>query len=175
MQAEIQAPPTDRKCVLIVDDAPENIDLLGALLKNHYRRSVAINGEKALKIAASEDPHDLILLNIEMPGIDGYEVCQRLKANTAWSAIPFVFLTAQTEIEHKIKGLELGCDDYLTKPIYIKEIVTRGFDVAEGQEFEANPAFTALKLRIWRSVKEEVENRGQSPISESSASLEIGL
>jgi putative two-component system response regulator len=103
--------------ILIVDDTPENIDLLGALLKEQYRRSVAINGEKALKIAASDEPPDLILLDIEMPGIDGYEVCRRLKADPATAGIPVIFCTAKQEIQDETKGLELGAVDYITKPV----------------------------------------------------------
>jgi putative two-component system response regulator len=106
-----------RQTILIVDDTPENIALMSSLLKGLYRTKVATNGEKALQIAASADPPDLILLDIMMPGIDGYEVCQRLKADHHTAEIPIIFLTAKAEVEDEQKGLELGAVDYITKPI----------------------------------------------------------
>jgi len=108
---------TDRATVLVVDDTPDNLAVLSGLLKDTYRVKVASNGEKALKIAAAENPPDLILLDIMMPGLDGYEVCQRLKADPKTCNIPVIFLTAKTEIASEQKGLELGAVDYITKPI----------------------------------------------------------
>jgi adenylate cyclase len=106
-----------KQTVLIVDDAPDNLALMSSLLKDIYKTKVALNGEKALQIAASQDPPDLILLDVMMPGIDGYEVCRRLKENKATSEIPVIFLTAKAEVEDEQKGLELGAVDYITKPI----------------------------------------------------------
>ncbi len=106
-----------QETVLVVDDSPENISLMSALLKNLYRTKVATNGEKALQIAASDGPPDLILLDIMMPGIDGYEVCQRLKADPNTSDIPIIFLTAKSDVQDEQMGLELGAVDYITKPI----------------------------------------------------------
>jgi putative two-component system response regulator len=106
-----------RQTILIVDDTPENIALMSSLLKGLYRTKVATNGEKALQIADSADPPDLILLDIMMPGIDGYEVCQRLKDDRKTAEIPIIFLTAKAEVEDEQKGLELGAVDYITKPI----------------------------------------------------------
>lgn len=103
--------------ILIVDDTPENIDVLGEILKHHYKRSVALNGEKCLQIAASSDPPDLILLDIMMPGMDGYEVCRRLKADEKTKSIPIIFVTTKSEVEDENKGFELGAVDYITKPI----------------------------------------------------------
>lgn len=102
--------------ILIVDDTPENIDILVNVLSD-YRRSVATSGKKALKIATSNNPPDLILLDIMMPGIDGYEVCKRLKSAEETKKIPIIFLTAMTEETNETKGLELGAVDYITKPI----------------------------------------------------------
>jgi len=90
---------------------------MSGLLKDDYKVKVASNGEKALKIAASENPPDLILLDIMMPGMDGYEVCTRLKADATTRDIPVIFLTAKAEIEDEKHGLELGAVDYITKPI----------------------------------------------------------
>ncbi|MCP5159896.1 MAG: two-component system response regulator, partial [Gammaproteobacteria bacterium] len=107
----------ERQTLLIVDDTPDNITLLSGLLKNRYRIKVATHGERALKIAAMDPPPDLILLDIMMPGMDGYEVCQRLKADPYTASIPIIFLTAKVQVEDEEKGLKLGAVDYITKPI----------------------------------------------------------
>jgi len=109
--------PTKRATVLVVDDTPDNLALMSTLLKDDYKVKVANGGEKALKIAASEAPPDLILLDIMMPDMDGYEVCRRLKRDPKTMAIPVIFLTAKAEMEDERKGLELGAVDYVTKPI----------------------------------------------------------
>lgn len=106
-----------KQTILIVDDAPDNLALMGSLLNEFYKTKVALNGDKALQIAMSNEPPDLILLDVMMPGIDGYEVCRRLKENKATNDIPVIFLTAKTEVEDEQKGLELGAVDYITKPI----------------------------------------------------------
>jgi len=107
----------DKPTVLVVDDTPDNLTLVSNLLKKDYRVRVAINGEKALKIALSEAPPDLILLDVMMPGMDGYEVCQHLRSNPLTTHIPIIFLTAKSEVEDERKGLSLGASDYITKPI----------------------------------------------------------
>jgi signal transduction histidine kinase/CheY-like chemotaxis protein len=103
--------------ILVVDDIADNLALLGSLLKTSYKIKVASDGEKAIDIAQSNPQPDLILLDIMMPDIDGYEVCRRLKANRSTRDIPIVFLTAKSEIDNETKGLELGAVDYITKPI----------------------------------------------------------
>ncbi|MDO9023615.1 two-component system response regulator [Zwartia sp.] len=103
--------------MLVVDDTPDNLTLMHDLLRDTYRVKVANNGEKALVIANSVTPPDLILLDIMMPGIDGYEVCRRLQADPLTREIPVIFLTAKSEIEDEQTGLELGAVDYITKPI----------------------------------------------------------
>jgi len=103
--------------VLVVDDTPDNLALMSGLLKDDYKVKIANGGEKALKIAASDSPPDLILLDIMMPGMDGYEVCRRLKRDPKTMNIPVIFLTAKTEAKDEKKGLELGAVDYITKPI----------------------------------------------------------
>ncbi|CAG0955729.1 adenylate cyclase [Rhodocyclaceae bacterium] len=107
----------EKPTVLVVDDTPDNLSLMSGLLKDDYKVKVANGGEKALKIAQSDNPPDLILLDIMMPGMDGYEVCQHLKADLRTRDIPVIFLTAKAEIEDERKGLELGAVDYITKPI----------------------------------------------------------
>ncbi|MBF0192645.1 MAG: two-component system response regulator [Magnetococcales bacterium] len=106
-----------RATVLVVDDTPDNLSLMSGLLKELYKVKVANSGERALKIALSDTPPDLILLDIMMPGMDGYEVCRRLKGNVATRDIPVIFLTAKAEVEDERRGLELGAVDYLTKPV----------------------------------------------------------
>ncbi len=106
-----------KSTVLVVDDTPDNLTLMSNLLKDDYKVKIAIGGEKALKIAASDASPDLILLDIMMPGMDGYEVCRRLKLDPKTLDIPVIFLTAKTEVEDEKKGLELGAVDYITKPI----------------------------------------------------------
>src|SRR5262249_19293725 len=103
--------------ILIVDDTPDNLSLMTGILKGDYRTKVANNGERALQIASTLPLPDLILLDIMMPGIDGYEVCRRLKADQATLEIPVIFLTAKAEVEDEQKGFEIGCVDYITKPI----------------------------------------------------------
>ncbi|MDD2845898.1 MAG: two-component system response regulator [Rhodoferax sp.] len=103
--------------ILVVDDIPDNLSLMRELLKNDYKVKLANGGERALKLAAMPAPPDLILLDIMMPDMDGYEVCKRLKANPQTQDIPVVFLTAKMDVEDEKKGLEMGAVDYITKPI----------------------------------------------------------
>ena len=107
----------EKPTVLVVDDTPDNLTLVSNLLRKDYRVRVAINGEKALKIAFSETPPDLILLDVMMPVMDGYEVCEQLRNNSRTAHIPVIFLTAKSEVEDERKGLSLGASDYITKPI----------------------------------------------------------
>lgn len=110
--------------VLIVDDNPTNIDLLVNTLKNDYRLSVAKNGPKALDYAERYLP-DLILLDIMMPGMNGYDVCTRLKSTSQTKDIPVIFITAMSETEHKTRGFEVGAVDYITKPFHAAEVKAR--------------------------------------------------
>jgi len=102
--------------ILIVDDTPDSIAVLSSILKAHYRVKVSTSGEKALGIAAGNPPPDLILLDVMMPGMDGYETCRRLKANPATADIPVIFLTAKNGEADEEQGLALGAADYITKP-----------------------------------------------------------
>lgn len=106
-----------RPTILIVDDQPTNIKLLNELLRNDYTVISATNGIEALTLAASPNQPDLILLDIMMPGMDGFEVIRRLKAESATRAIPVLFVTSLDDSTVETKGLKLGADDYLTKPI----------------------------------------------------------
>jgi len=106
-----------KQVVLIVDDTPDNISLLSGLLKDQYKIKIATNGLKALQIASSMPGPDLILLDVMMPEMDGYETCRRLKADPATSDIPIIFLTAKSQVQDEEMGLRLGAVDYISKPI----------------------------------------------------------
>jgi len=103
--------------ILVVDDTPENIDILASILRSDYDVMVASNGKTALKIAQSSTPPDLILLDVMMPEMDGFKVCETLKNNPATKRIPVVFVTANTDKDSISKGIKLGAYYYLTKPI----------------------------------------------------------
>ena len=110
--------------ILIVDDVPENIAALGNIL-TEYRRVVSLNGEKALQKAMSENPPDLILLDIMMPELDGYDVCLRLKADERTRDIPVIFLSALDDAADKVKAFAVGGVDYITKPFQPTEVLAR--------------------------------------------------
>jgi signal transduction histidine kinase len=107
----------DKPTILIVDDTSDNLISLSHLLKTTYKVKVANSGEKALKIVQSDSPPDLILLDILMPDMDGYEVCRRLKADYKTKKIPVIFLTGKSSIDDEIYGLSVGAVDYIIKPI----------------------------------------------------------
>jgi len=102
--------------VLVVDDSPTNIDVLSNSLRPDYIVKAATSGKKALQIAFSDNQPDIILLDIMMPEMDGYEVCERLKSDPATQNIPVIFITAMSETVDEEMGLGLGAVDYITKP-----------------------------------------------------------
>lgn len=107
----------EKPTVLVVDDTPDNLSLMSGLLKDKYKVKIANNGERALKVVMTGTLPDIILLDIMMPVMDGYETCRQLKANPETKDVPVIFLTAKAEVEDEIKGFELGAVDYITKPI----------------------------------------------------------
>lgn len=114
-----------KSLVLAVDDNPQNLQFLGKLLSdNGYEVGMAQNGQQALNFVKKNDP-DLILLDIMMPGMDGYEVCKQLKKDYFAQQIPVIFLTAMTESQNIIKGFEAGGVDYVTKPFNSGELLAR--------------------------------------------------
>ena len=114
-----------RPHILIVDDLPANLGvLLGVLEEAGYEVLVATSGERALTRLAYIQP-DLILLDVNMPGLDGYETCRRLKADARWREVPVLFLTAQDDAADKLRGFEAGAVDYITKPLHAEEVLAR--------------------------------------------------
>ncbi|MCK5100123.1 MAG: response regulator, partial [Desulfobacteraceae bacterium] len=110
--------------ILLVDDTKSNVDVLVHALKDIYKLGVTLNGEDAIRFAEKKQP-DLILLDIVMPGIDGFEVCRRLKEKLDTKDIPIIFITAMDDLSHKTKGFDFGAVDYITKPFDITEVKAR--------------------------------------------------
>ena len=108
---------TDQKIILVVDDAPPNIHVVMGILKDRYQLRVATSGEKALSVAQKTPSPDLILLDVMMPEMDGYEVCRRLKADPATCDIPVLFVTGHADDEERSRGIALGAVGYLSKPL----------------------------------------------------------
>jgi putative two-component system response regulator len=153
--------------ILIVDDAPENIDILGNALAG-YKRSVALNGEKALQRAWSDHLPDLILLDVMMPGMDGYEVCRRLKADPRTRDVPVIFVTAKGEVEDETHGFALGAVDYIAKPISLPIVQAR---------VKTHLRLRALQLELNRQNQhlEELVKEKVAEISDSQLATIIAL
>lgn len=115
----------DQQTILIVDDEPMNIKVLANLLQDEYRLLIAKGGAQALEMAQGASPPDLILLDIMMPDMDGYEVCRRLKEHPVGKEIPIIFATVKDGVEDEEKGLELGAVDYITKPYCLPVVSAR--------------------------------------------------
>ena len=144
MQPPPSTVPSTVPSILVVDDTPENLQLLSGMLKGcGYKARPAPSGEMALR-AAANDPPDLILLDINMPEMNGYQVCQRLKADSALAPIPVIFISALNETMDKVKAFSLGGVDYVTKPFQFEEVHAR--------------VETHLKLRL---LQKELERRNQ--------------
>ena len=107
----------DRKTILIVDDIVDNIQVLRGILGSRYRTKIATSGDKALALADCQEPPDLILLDVMMPGIDGYEVCRELKRRTNTRNVPVIFVTALEDAADEERGFDAGAVDYITKPV----------------------------------------------------------
>lgn len=152
MHASPQASPKKPR-ILIVDDNPQNVELLTALMQSEgYEVISASNGQEALARVATLPP-DLLLLDIMMPGLDGFTVCQTLKADPATRLIPIVLITALGEEEHKLQGIDVGADDFLTKPVSQAELKARVRSLLKLKTFtdeleHAEAVFRALALTI---------------------------
>jgi len=139
--------------ILIVDDVRTNVDVLVEALRNDYKLSVALNGESALR-SIEKTPPDLVLLDIMMPGLDGYEVCRRLRASAATREIPVMFLSALEEVKNKAEGFEVGGNDYLVKPFEVLEVKARVRSLLKAKAYsDAVKAMLASELRIAREIQ----------------------
>ena len=140
--------------VLIVDDVKANVDVLVQALREHYKLSVALDGASALR-SMERNPPDLVLLDIMMPpGIDGYEVCRRIRANEATREIPVMFLSSLEDVQDKARGFEVGGNDYLTKPFEILEAKARVHSLLKAKAYaDAIKEAMARDLRIAREIQ----------------------
>jgi sigma-B regulation protein RsbU (phosphoserine phosphatase) len=153
--------------VLLVDDAKANLDILVEGLKSDHKLSVATNGETALEIAARMPP-DLVLLDIVMPGMDGYEVCRRLRHMPETSEVPIMFLSSLEEVQNKTRGFEVGANDYLTKPFDMLEVKARVRSLLKAKAYsDAVKEQIATELRIAREIQMGVLPHDFTPFEEA--------
>jgi sigma-B regulation protein RsbU (phosphoserine phosphatase) len=139
--------------ILVVDDMKANVDMLVEALRGEHKLSVALDGEAALR-AVQKSPPDLLLLDIVMPGLDGYEVCRRLRADPATREIPIMFLSSLEDVKDKAKGFELGANDYLTKPFEILEVKARVRSLLKAKAYaDAIRAAQERDLAIAREIQ----------------------
>jgi phosphoserine phosphatase RsbU/P len=139
--------------VLLVDDAKANLDILVEGLKADHKLSLALNGEMALQIAARTPP-DLVLLDIVMPGLDGYEVCRRLRQRPETAEVPIMFLSSLEEVQNKTRGFEAGANDYLTKPFEMLEVKARVRSLLKAKAYsDAVKEQIASELRVAREIQ----------------------
>jgi len=139
--------------ILIVDDVKTNVDILVQALGGEYKLSVALDGATALR-SVEKNPPDLILLDIVMPGIDGYEVCRRLRAQESTRELPVMFLSSLEDVRNKAQGFEVGGNDYLTKPFEILEVKARVRSLLRAKAYaDAVREAMARDLRIAREIQ----------------------
>jgi sigma-B regulation protein RsbU (phosphoserine phosphatase) len=139
--------------VLIVDDVKANVDVLVEALRDEFKLSVALNGETALR-SAEQVPPDLVLLDIMMPGLDGYEVCRRLRASSQTRDVPVMFLSTLEDVANKARGFEAGANDYLTKPFEVLEVQARVRSLLKAKAYsDAVKEKLANELRIAREIQ----------------------
>lgn len=139
--------------ILIVDDTKANVDILVDALRHDYKLGVAMSGESALK-SIERSPPDLVLLDILMPGIDGYEVCRRLRDSPATREIPVMFLSSLEEVKDKARGFELGGNDYVTKPFEPLEVKARVKSLLKAKAYtDSVKEKIASELRIAREIQ----------------------
>ena len=139
--------------VLLVDDAKANLDILVEGLKSDHKLSLALNGEMALQVAARTPP-DLVLLDIMMPGMDGYEVCRRMRQMPETAEVPIMFLSSLEEVQNKTRGFEVGANDYLTKPFEMLEVKARVRSLLKAKAYsDAVKEQIASELRVAREIQ----------------------
>jgi sigma-B regulation protein RsbU (phosphoserine phosphatase) len=139
--------------ILLVDDAKANLDILVEGLKSDHKLSLALDGETALRVAARTPP-DLVLLDIVMPGMDGYEVCRRLRELPETAEVPIMFLSSLEEVQNKTRGFEMGANDYLTKPFDMLEVKARVRSLLKAKAYsDAVKEQIASELRVAREIQ----------------------
>lgn len=116
---------SEKQTVLVVDDAPANIQVVNSILKDTYKVRIATNGAKALELVRTSPRPDLILLDVMMPDIDGFEACRRLKANPKLVDVPVIFITSKNEDEYEETGFSVGASDFIHKPINAPILMAR--------------------------------------------------
>jgi diguanylate cyclase (GGDEF)-like protein len=164
-----------RPRILVVDDDPSIVDLLEAFLQDDYEVLIAAGGEQAIAACRRRQP-DLMLLDVMMPGLDGYEVCRRLKADPATREVPVIFVTARAEIEEEVRGLEAGAVDFISKPVHraivrarVRTHVVLRQQAAKLRDMAMTDILTGVANR--RSIEERIESewrrcrRSRSPIA----------
>ncbi|GAB4269028.1 MAG: response regulator [Deferrisomatales bacterium] len=149
--------------ILVVDDNPDNVELLTKRLRAlGYRTCEAYDGEQALAKVAEEDP-DLVILDVMMPKLDGFEVCHRLKSDAKTRPLPIIMLTAKREVPDKIRGLDTGADDYVTKPFNPQELMARVRSLLSLRTFQEKRA-TEEKLGALGQMAEGVAHEVRNPM-----------
>jgi adenylate cyclase len=146
--------------LLIVDDSVENLQILSNLLKDNYKIKIAKNGEKAIEIAMQGPQPDLILLDIMMPGLDGFEVCKLLKESTVTQNIPVIFLTALNEVADETKGFQVGGADFITKP-FNPDIVKARIHTHLSLQSERKKSESLLKILLPENVIHDLMSKGK--------------
>lgn len=152
--------------VLIVDDQPQNIQILMEMLKTDFTIVAAINGERALRLAAADPPPDIILLDVMMPGLDGYEVCARLKADNRTRNIPVIFITALDAEENEEKGLKLGAVDYIAKPFRPALVTARIHNHLELKQHRDNLEMLVMERTRELALTQEVTIESMATLAE---------
>lgn len=162
-----------KNLILIVDDNSENVKLLGTLLINKgYDVGVSSDGYKALKFVKNIQP-DLILLDIMMPGMDGFEVCEKIKSNLKTRSVPVIFLTAKSSTEDIVKGFKVGGVDYISKPFNREELIARVNTHIEMKRLRGFLPICSFCKSIrddegyWKSIEEYIESHSEAVLSHS--------
>ncbi len=163
----------DRARILIVDDEDYNRKLIsGILTRQNYSIAEASNGEEALKQVEKFSP-DLLLLDIKMPGMSGFDVAKRLKANDDFALIPIVMVTALSTLGHKAQALELGVDDFLTKPINVAELIARVRSLLKVRAYYKHMKNYQMELEIEVEKRTEQLRRSMEKIKAASRTQSI--
>jgi signal transduction histidine kinase len=146
--------------ILIVDDSAENLKVLHGLLKAEgYTVLTAMRGEVALRAAVTPPPPELVLLDVRMPGLDGYEVCQRLKADASTRDIPVIFISAGSDVADKVEGFRCGGVDYVTKPFQVEEVLARvATHLTLSRQRREIAALSSLKDQLIRTISHDLKN-----------------